>query len=136
MSDWDSYPSWNPFIVKVHIQPGKAGHPEKMLFRLVWHNGRKGSSREQMILASPPNAGSAELQYKYNALIAKLGLLKATRIQQLTAIGNQTEYFTREDYVGCLARFVPIKAVSQGFAKQAKALAVVAEAAAEPKNGN
>ena len=97
-----------------------------MKFHLHWQDGSKGTSIEQMVRITPPHEGTAELVYKYASLLAKIGLLRATRIQQLYQQGNQTEYVTREEFSGILARFVPIKAVKQGFAAQAKALAAAA----------
>lgn len=123
MTDWDAYPEWNPFIVNVEYQENQVG---KMKFYLRWHDGKQGTSIEEMVTSSPPADGSAELVYKYASLMAKLGLLRATRIQQLHTAGQQTEYYTREDFFGILARFVPMMAVKKGFAAQAKALAQIA----------
>ena len=127
MTDWDAYQEWNPFIVKVEHLTTKNNDDEIMKFYLKWHNGKKGTSIEQMVSSSPPSDGSAELVYKYASLMAKLGLLRATRIQKLRTKGNQTEYYTKEEFFGILSRFVPFDAVKKGFSAQAKALAMVAE---------
>jgi len=127
MTDWDSYHKWNPFIRNVDYQVNEENNIDKMKFYLQWHDGKKGTSIEQMVSLVPPSDGSAKLVYKYASLIAKLGLLKATRIQQLHTKGNQTEDYTKEEFFGVLARFVPIKAVKKGFSAQAKALATIAK---------
>ena len=126
MIDWDSYHKWNPFIIDVDYQVNQQNKIGKMKFYLQWHDGKKGTSIEEMVSSSPPSDDSAELVYKYASLMAKLGLLRATRIQQLHAKGQQTEYYTREDFFGILARFVPMIAVKKGFSAQAKALAKIA----------
>jgi hypothetical protein len=126
MIGWDSYPRWNPFIVKVDYRASKNGQGDIMVFSLAWHDGRKGSSIEQMISSTPPENGSAELKYKYAHPVARLGLLRATRVQKLQSKGNQTEYSTREEYHGILARFVPLDGVKKGFTAQANALAKIA----------
>ncbi len=126
MTDWDSYHKWNPFIVNVDYTVDEKHEIDKMKFHLRWHDGKKGTSIEQMLSSTPPSAGSAEIVYKYASLIAKLGLLRATRIQQLQAKGNQTEYYTKEEFFGILARFVPFSAVKKGFTAQANALATIA----------
>ena len=126
LTDWDAYHTWNPFIINVDYTVDKQNKVEKMKFYLQWHDGKTGTSIEQMVRSVPPANGSAELVYKYAALVAKLGLLKATRTQQLRTKGNQTEYYTKEEFFGILARFVPITAVKKGFAAQANALAQIA----------
>mgnify|MGYP001049607691 CR=1 FL=1 len=125
MTDWDAYHQWNPFIVGVDYQVDGQGQVTTMKFQLRWPDGKTGTSVEQMVRSSPPQNGTAELVYKYATLPARLGLLRATRIQQLRQQGSQTAYYTREDFSGMLARFVPITAVQQGFAAQAQALAAV-----------
>jgi hypothetical protein len=126
MIDWESYPKWNPFIVNVKYIASKNAHKDKMLFSLRWHNGKKGKSKEQMIYSNPPKNGAAELKYEYASMLSKLGLLKAIRTQQLRTIEKQIEYYTKEEYFGVLAPFVPFSAVKKGFAAQAKALANMA----------
>lgn len=128
MTDWDAYPQWNPFIVKVDYTVDAHNQVDKMKFSLRWHDGKKGTSLEKMVASRPPTAGVAELVYAYAAPVARLGLLRATRIQQLRAQGTQTEYYTKEEFFGVLARFVPFTAVKKGFADQAQALALVSEA--------
>lgn len=125
MTDWGAYPHWNPFIVKVDYQVDRHNQISQMKFHLRWPDGKKGTSIEQMVRSAPPQNGTAELVYKYAAPLAKLGLLRATRLQRLRQQGAQTEYYTREDFYGVLARFVPLTAVKKGFAAQAKALAAV-----------
>jgi len=126
MTEWDAYPQWNPFIVQVDYQVDAQNNIRKMKFHLRWQDGSKGTSLEQMVHSQPPHQGTAELVYKYASLLAKIGLLRATRIQRLYQHGHQTEYVTQEEFFGILAPFVPITAVQQGFAAQAKALAAVA----------
>jgi len=125
MIDWDSYHKWNPFIVNVDYQVNQENKIHKMKFYLQWQDGKQGTSIEEMVASVPPSDGSAELVYRYASLMAKLGLLRATRIQQLHANGQQTEYYTKEEFSGILARFVPIMAVKEGFSAQAKALAKI-----------
>lgn len=126
LTDWEAYPQWNPFIVAVQYTVNAQNNVDKMKFSLRWHDGRPGTSWEQMVSSSPPAHGHAELVYKYASLSARLGLLRATRVQQLRASGQQTVYYTKEQFSGILARFVPFTAVKKGFAAQAKALAKIA----------
>ncbi len=126
LTDWDAYHQWNPFIVAVQYTVDTQNNVDKMTFSLRWHNGKTGTSQEQMVSSSPPANGQAELVYKYASLAARLGLLRATRVQQLRAQGEQTAYYTKEQFSGILARFVPLTAVKKGFAAQAKALAKIA----------
>lgn len=125
MTDWDAYPQWNPFIVKVEFLSDRQVPNSKMKFHLRWQDGKTGTSIEQMARSVPPQNGTAELAYTYASLPARLGLLRATRVQRLRQIGSQTEYVTREEFHGILARFVPFTAVQQGFTAQAEALARV-----------
>lgn len=125
MTDWDAYPQWNPFIVKVEFLGDRQAPNSKMKFYLRWQDGKTGASIEQMARSAPPQNGAAELVYTYASLPARLGLLRATRVQQLRQVGSQTAYVTREEFHGILARFVPLTAVQQGFTAQANALAAV-----------
>lgn len=126
LTDWDAYAQWNPFIVAVNYTLDQHNNIDKMKFSLRWHDGTTGTSQEQMVSSSPPANGHAELVYKYASLSARLGLLRATRTQQLYANGQQTSYYTKEQFSGILARFVPFTAVKKGFAAQAEALAKIA----------
>ena len=81
ITDWGSYHKWNPFIIDVDYQVNKNKNIETMKFFLQWHDGKKGTSIEQMVRSTPPFDGSAELVYKYASPLAKFGLLRAIRTQ-------------------------------------------------------
>lgn len=119
LTDWSGYPQWNPFIVKVDCSKDN----KKMKFHLIWDNGKKGSSKEEFVSARPPEKGEALFVYKYASILAKLGLLRATRVHKLEQRGIETFYYTKEEFTGPLACFVPINDVRKGFKGQTDALA-------------
>ena len=131
MTDWDSYPQWNPFITKVTMLPSESTAQE-MMFSVKWRDGNQIESREKMVRLEPPKNKTALLSYKFDSIMARLGLLRAIRIQRIEEKispdgKTQTEYYTKEEFWGIMARFVPFQRVQEGFADHAAALKRVAE---------
>jgi hypothetical protein len=97
--DFERYHEWNPFIVGVRRD---WADPALMKFDLVWGTGGRGTSRERMVSLAAPENGRAALVYDYAAFLSACGLVKASRTQSLRAVGDHTEYHTREDFSGLL----------------------------------
>lgn len=123
----DEYPRWNPFIVRVD---GEAIPGAALTLHLRWANGRPGRTDEIVTVVAPPAAGRPGVfAYRTTLWLTRLGLLRAERFQRVSALPDGgTRYETVESFHGPLARLVPLRAVNQGFARQARALKAFAEA--------
>lgn len=125
MNDFDDYVNWNPFIVNVKMK--KKHGIQRMRFFLRWHDGKKGTSLEEMIYARESQNGIYELKYKYASIASRLGLVKAERLQTIQEDNGQIKYYTIEEYRGFLKYLVPLRRVEKGFELQAMALKKKAE---------
>ncbi|CAJ1944223.1 unnamed protein product [Cylindrotheca closterium] len=89
------------------------------------------SSSSSSSSSSRSNSKSALWKYQFMGWLHSWNLIRATRTQQLTEIigdgTDQTKYRTEERFHGCLAKFVPLKDVQEGFQAQAAALKAHAE---------
>lgn len=137
MLDTDSYPAWNPFVVRADCARPEVGEP--ILLHVRWANGQGVRSPERINVVDGPAAGAdgtttATLAYVFEGWPAKLGLVRGTRFQRLTqAAGGPTRYHTVEEFSGPLVRFAGPGRVAEGFARHAAALKARAETlAADP----
>lgn len=121
MTDFEKYSQWNPFIRKVKIIR-RINSPDMMIFDLAWFDGKHGKSKEEMISARRLSSDKYELRYRFASAIAKIGLVKAERIQTIEKSGNKVLYYSIEEYHGLLKAFVPVSRVTRGFEQQAEAL--------------
>jgi hypothetical protein len=125
MNDFSSYSAWNPFIRRVELR--ERGGKRLMKFFLEWHDGAKGSSLEEMISAKKLGEDGFELRYKYASRLAKIGLIRAERIQTVIEKKGMVKYYTIEEYTGPLKGLIPVRRVRVGFERQAQALKAAAE---------
>lgn len=127
------YHEWNPFIIAVRNAPDQMKIGARFMLQVKWANGGVADSWETVThLALPTTAGrgpaSAVLSYRYSSWLARLGLVRATREQQLSqSAGEPTHYRTQETFSGPLARFLPLSDVEEGFQRHASALKQRAE---------
>lgn len=130
MLDLPSYGAWNPFIVRAECEgPLAVGAALRLWVR--WQAGGGARSDERITELTPPGpeARLARLVYRFAGPLHALGLVRATRTQQLDDLGDgRTRYSSRETFHGLLARFVPLAPVQDGFVRHAAALKARAEA--------
>ncbi|HEX7739100.1 MAG TPA: SRPBCC domain-containing protein [Marmoricola sp.] len=127
MLDVGSYGEWNPFVERVECtgEP-HVGQPIRLHVR--WANGSTVVSPERISEITPPADGSACLAYVYEGMPARLGLVRGTRYQRLTALPDgRTHYATVEEFRGPLVRFAGPGRVAEGFARHAAGLKARAE---------
>ena len=134
----DAYSAWNPFVYRAD-RTGDVSQPgTTMKLYVRWKNGGTATSGEIVTDVQAPVTDTngntqAHWAYRYTDILAILGLVKATRYQWLTQQpGGPTTYHTREDFTGLLKHFIPLKAVQDGFERQAKALKVRVELNTSP----
>ena len=131
MMDTASYGEWNPFCFRADCPtPPQPGDPITLHVR--WANGSTTTSPERISAVEPPSSDgdtrTALLAYVYEGLPAKLGLVKGTRFQRLTQVGDgPTVYETVEEFSGPLVPLAGPGRVAEGFARHAEALKVRAE---------
>ncbi len=128
VADLSRYHEWNPFIVGVDNIPDElvVDHPFRL--RVRWHNGRETTSAERFTDITPPADDHARLEYRFDGLLHRTGLVRAVRSQTLQqAPGGPTRYATAEHFTGLLVRFIPLAAVQDGFERHARALKARAE---------
>ncbi|MBO9522364.1 MAG: SRPBCC domain-containing protein [Nocardioidaceae bacterium] len=126
MMDIAAYGEWNPFLFKAECpSPPEPGDPIRLHVR--WANGRTTTSPERISQVVPPyddhGTARALLAYVYEGLPARLGLVRGTRLQQLTQEpGGPTTYETVEEFSGPLVPLAGPKRVAEGFQRHAEAL--------------
>lgn len=132
MVDAPGYGAWNPFIVRVDAPRPTLAVGDDIVLHVRWEDGGAFASPERVVQVDAPAAQGdvtrAALAYRFTGWIARLGLVRATRVQTLEQPpGGPTRYHTEETFRGALARFVPLARVRAGFARHAEALKVRAE---------
>lgn len=103
-------------------------------FRLFvrWVTGGVQTSDEVVTRLEEPRAEGGSWrgywEYRFTGWLSRLGLVRALRIQHVEQKqGGPTCWFTREEFRGALALFVPIRKVQAGFDAHAAALKARAE---------
>lgn len=127
--DLPRYREWNPFIRDVDLAgPPAIGKRFKLHVRFA--SGLPFVSPERFVVIDPPQAGVATLVYDFDALMHRLGLLHASRVQTLRQPdpAGTTHYDTHETFTGPFAALIPFAGVQAGFAAHASALKARAEA--------
>lgn len=123
MLDTAAYGEWNSFVVRAEcVAPPSVGAP--IVLHVRWANGRGTVSPERISALVPPHdlggARHARLEYVYEGLPARLGLIRGTRVQQLTQRpGGPTRYETVELFSGPLVRLAGPARVTDGFRRHA-----------------
>jgi len=130
MLDTDHYGEWNPFVRRVETdgpaEPGRA-----IRLHVTFAGGKDVVSPERITAVEPPSGGRATLSYVYEGWPARLGLVRGTRHQRLTAKPDgATHYATVEEFSGPLVRFAGPDRVADGFRRHAEALRERAESLA------
>jgi hypothetical protein len=130
MLDLDAYPAWNPFVVQVD---GPAGRPatvgDELVLHVRWASGRGVTTSERITRLEPPGgAQAATLEYDFGGPLARLGLVRGRRLQQVEGSAAGSTYRTSERLHGLLAFAAPIGRVQDGFERHAAALKARAEA--------
>ena len=130
MLDLDAYPAWNPFVVQVD---GPAGRPasvdDELVLHVRWATGRGVTTRERITRLEPPDGGrGGTLEYDFGGPLARLGLVRGRRLQQVERAATGSTYRTSERLHGLLAFAAPIGRVQDGFERHAAALKARAEA--------
>jgi hypothetical protein len=131
MMDIERYGEWNPFCFRADCPvPPKPGDPIRLHVR--WANGKTTTSPERIsqVVAPYDDDGTtrALLAYVYEGFPAKIGLVRGTRLQNLSqAPGGPTRYDTVELFSGPLVAFAGPGRVAEGFRRHADALKVRAE---------
>jgi hypothetical protein len=134
MMDIDAYGEWNPFLYRADCpSPPRPGDP--IVLHVRWPNGKTARSPERISTVEPPHADGettrATLAYVYEGLPAKLGLVKGTRYQRLSQVGDgPTVYETVEEFSGPLVPLAGPARVADGFRRHAEALKARAESRA------
>jgi hypothetical protein len=126
MTDTESYPEWNPFVVRVECaQPPEVGAPIRL--HVEFAGGKQAVSPERITVVEPPydDAGTrrATLAYVYEGWPARLRLVRGTRWQRLSqTVGGPTRYETVEEFSGPLVPLAGPDRVEEGFVRHAEAL--------------
>lgn len=132
--DLKQYHTWNPFIIAVEDPPELLQVGSALQLCVRWADGRLARSGERVTQLVPPALAAdgycrADWAYGYTGWLARTGLVRATREHHLAqSPGGPTAYQTREVFRGLLARWVPVRAVQDGFERQTQALRIRAEA--------
>jgi hypothetical protein len=135
MTAFEQYPAWNPFIVGVRCDDAAPRVGSRVLLDVAWDNGGRVRSPEVISQLEPPAGATGEeratLAYTYASWIARLNLVRGTRVQTL-AVGERggTRWHTRERFAGWLVAGVPLARVQDGFERHGRALKRRAEALA------
>lgn len=127
MVDFDRYGEWNPFVRGVEcdeLVPGAA-----MVLDVRFANGHTTLAREILETAKSPRDDGAELTYRYDGRLRRIGLLAGRRVQRLEPRpdGGCT-YVTEESFSGLLRWFIPLGLVARGIRDHADALKQACEA--------
>ncbi|MEM9777138.1 MAG: hypothetical protein AAF902_21340 [Chloroflexota bacterium] len=128
-----NYPLWNPFVIRIESNTSEPVEGVMMDFTVRFPGDNNTThSKELVTNFQPPyeNNGEiiAEWEYDYASFMAKIGMIKATRIQRLSQkVGKPTKYFSQAVFNGGGAGFVPIEKVQAGFDAQTTALKKAAE---------
>jgi hypothetical protein len=129
MTDVARYAEWNRFIAGIRVIDGGAlrvGVPLELDVR--WEGGGATKTIEVVTRLEAPSAGEggarrAVMEYRFTGWIARLSLVKGSRLQMITqAPGGPTVYETREEFSGLLTAGVPLKKVQRGFELHAEGL--------------
>lgn len=127
MTEVKNYGEWNRFIRNIESPNNLpiAGTPMK--FTVVFPNNSKATSGEQVKQFSPPEVKGGTLKaewiYNFTGILHTIGMVRASRTQQLTAIDeNTTHYYTCERFSGWGKIFLPLKNVRAGFTMHAEDL--------------
>ena len=134
MIDVDSYPAWNPFILRIDA-PGRRplAVGDELILHVRWRDGKEVKTHERITRLEPPAADGdvmrATLEYEFRGPVAVLNLTRGRRVQTVEQrAGGRSVYRTSERLHGLLARFTPIDKVRDGFERHAVALKRRAEA--------
>ena len=106
--------------------------PPPNVVRVVGTNGKGTVSPERISAVEPPEDGRALLAYVFEGWPSKLGLVRGTREQRLTSVGDDTRYDTVEIFSGPLVPLAGPGRVAEGFRRHAEALKARAESQARP----
>ena len=130
MLDLRAYPAWNPFVVQVDGPEGRAAAVgDELVLHVRWANGRGVTTRETISRLDPPADGRAgALEYDFGGPLARLGLVRGRRLQEVEGSAAGSTYRTSERLHGLLAFAAPISRVRDGFERHAAALKARAEA--------
>jgi hypothetical protein len=126
MLDFPRYGEWNPFVFAAELAgPLQVGAALRL--RVRWNDGTTAGSGEKITeLVAPDGARAGRLVYEFTGWLPALGLVRATRVQQVDELDEpgmgRTRYSTREQFRGLLVGFVPLAKVRDGFARHAQAL--------------
>lgn len=123
--DTDSYPDWNPYIVRVFPAAVDITVPgtEFVLVVIQPLSGSVTFAAEIATSVKRPEDGHAQITYAFNRPLARfLGFPERT--QDVTRVGRlETEYGTSETFCGPLIGLLPLDDVQAGFDAQTAALA-------------
>lgn len=128
MTDLERYSEWNPYLVSVTDIRGALGVGCRFHVETRWHDGGGSSAVERITRFEAPAPGPdgariAALEYVFEGLPAKLGMVRERRVQTLAELSHgRVRYATLESFSGWAARMVPIERVRSGLERHAAAL--------------
>jgi hypothetical protein len=124
MMDFARYAEWNPFVVGL---AGEARLGSVLTLDVRFHDGRRHRTRERIEVLTAPG-DRAEMTYRFLGPLDRLGLVRGSRRQVLTRLGEgRTRYETEESFTGLLVVFLPRAGIQRGFEDHARALKQRAE---------
>ncbi|WP_394750809.1 SRPBCC family protein [Spongiimicrobium salis] len=119
LSDFEQYPSWNPFITAIQ---GKMGVGHRLVVAIVPPGGKKMIFKPKIQILEKHR----KLQWLGHFLFK--GLFDGSHSFQLIDQGNGTTLFQQnETFRGLLVRFFPLDATKKGFEAMNRALKEVVE---------
>ena len=99
LSDFDKYPEWSPFLVKID---GEVSVGTMLTLHVVMRAGQKPLTQRERV--SMREEGR---EVRWGTVMGPPLLLKAERFQRLTAISaTETRYETADDFEGALVPLV------------------------------
>ncbi len=126
MTSVKHYSEWNPYIYSIETDQVIPQVGSTLTFQVQLENGREAITKHVVTEFVPPNTAelpSAKWVYRFENFIKTIGMVSATRTQELKTLPNgNTAYSTTEVFSGWGSRLVPLERVQRGFVQQAKAL--------------
>jgi len=127
LTDFDRYPEWNPMILQIqnHSAPSLGA---KLKMKVQYPDGSvTHPTMEVTELVEPVE--KALFIYSYRGWLSSLGLVVASRRQELIDLGGgRTRYINKEFLGGLLKKYYPFENIEKGMREQIAQLTLRAEA--------
>lgn len=132
ITDFASYPVWNPFLVRISELERPAAVGERFRLHTRWASGREDTSVEEVTLLDAPYPDAlghiAAFGFSLRGWLPPLGLLRSERIERLAQPrARPTRYHVEEVFTGLVSGLLPWGELEAGFEAHAHALKAYCE---------